>query len=164
MQVHHPSPGWIDLVSSLGKLAKDDKSKKPVGQIRDRVWRHNIDSHGVWQDLIKSKLFPFSIKAAENNKEWKKVWAKQTSETDFPEFSIDDFPADENPRKPGEYRLWLAVLIEAFFILRDGRDGAGPARSFIFVDNQFFWLCREPARIWAPRRYGERIKKALEDK
>jgi len=61
----------------------------------------------------------------------------------------------------GVYRLWLAVFISSFLILRNGKDGAGPARSFLFGENPFFDLVADGLG-YDPDALRERIKRALE--
>jgi len=63
--------------------------------------------------------------------------------------------------KNGVFRLWLAVLISAFFALQDGRDYAKGARDFLFNDNGFFtYVCDNMG--YEPAGLRERIRKALE--
>jgi len=62
--------------------------------------------------------------------------------------------------RDGVYRLWLAVFISSFLILRNDKEGAGPARSFLFGDNPFFDFVADGLG-YEPEALRERIGKAL---
>ena len=80
----------------------------------------------------------------------------------FVDANIDlDYLLDrEFSDKHGVFRLWLAVLLSAFFALKDGRDYAKGARDFLFDDNAFFaYVCDSMG--YEPDGLRERIAKAL---
>lgn len=54
-----------------------------------------------------------------------------------PHLDVDAL-VDIESQGDGIFQLWLAVLLSAFFALKDGRDYAQGARDFIFGDNPFF--------------------------
>ena len=65
--------------------------------------------------------------------------------------------------RDGVYRLWLAVFISSFSILKNGKEGAGPARSFLFGESPFFDLVADGLG-YEPDALRERVAKALKTK
>jgi len=77
-----------------------------------------------------------------------------------PHIDIDALLDIEISQGDGIFQLWLAVLLSAFFALKDGRDYAQGARDFIFGNNPFFDFVADQMEF-EPDGLRDRIKTAL---
>jgi hypothetical protein len=79
---------------------------------------------------------------------------------DNSEINFDDLTGSTASNKSGIYRLWLAVLISAFFSLKLEKDQTAGARDFLFNENPFFDHVADGLG-YEPSALRERVKKAL---
>lgn len=77
------------------------------------------------------------------------------------DIDIDALIDGDDSQRSGIFGLWVAVLVSAFFSLKDEDDYAPGARDFLFGDNEFLDFVAE-SMGYSPEAMRERIKIALE--